>query len=693
MEQDKNKRLDELFKQAKNEPSKVSFEETKGQFLSSVGNQHVATKGIDIAKLFNLKLIIMITSIIATVALVLVLKPTNTTKAIEKVNINYSTPTKLVVANEKQVLQEQQQVITEYLRKVDRITPDGLALNQEKEQILLIPADSLKRYKKLLVQSARITELLDTAYQFPILTPEEILANNKQKVKMFGKKKQQKVKNGQWHQPDPEGFLFIPMDTTKRTHAFYIKRTEVSNLEYRTFLFDLLIQNRKEEFLKAKPDQAMWVKEYPNAFNQPMQDNYFSHPAYNDYPVVAISREGAELFCKWMTEELNVMFNLNLVNNFRLPSSDEWEFAAKGGLVNQPYPWGGPYLRNSKGCFLANFYPIKDNYTADGSLHTAKVDSYNPNDYGLYCMSGNVAEMVYYEDENNLPGTRGGSWSSIGQELQIVEGNDRFKGRTEPSVNVGFRPVMTYLGRANAQINPSGTVKIKGNIYIDKTEVSNFDWREYVMWLEKTYGKTAMEYRNALPDTLVWKEKESFNEPYTQYYYSHPAYNDYPVVGISYEQAVQYCKWRTERVKELFETKMLTDKKNVYPTNFEYRLPTKEEWEAAAKIGYSEKIQQQLNTKYKGQILANLKRNKEDNVVVAGNLAQNADIIAPVKSYWPNAAGCYNLIGNVAEMINQQGLAKGGSWMNEPSEVYIEKDLTYTKPTAWLGFRCVAEIK
>ena len=693
MEQDKNKRLDELFKQAKNEPSKVSFEETKGQFLSSVGNQHVATKGIDIAKLFNLKLIIMITSIIATVALVLVLKPTNTTKAIEKVNINYSTPTKLVVANEKQVLQEQQQVITEYLRKVDRITPDGLALNQEKEQILLIPADSLKRYKKLLVQSARITELLDTAYQFPILTPEEILANNKQKVKMFGKKKQQKVKNGQWHQPDPEGFLFIPMDTTKRTHSFYIKRTEVSNLEYRTFLFDLLIQNRKEEFLKAKPDQAMWVKEYPNAFNQPMQDNYFSHPAYNDYPVVAISREGAELFCKWMTEELNVMFNLNLVNNFRLPSSDEWEFAAKGGLVNQPYPWGGPYLRNSKGCFLANFYPIKDNYTADGSLHTAKVDSYNPNDYGLYCMSGNVAEMVYYEDENNLPGTRGGSWSSIGQELQIVEGNDRFKGRTEPSVNVGFRPVMTYLGRANAQINPSGTVKIKGNIYIDKTEVSNFDWREYVIWLEKTYGKTAMEYRNALPDTLVWKEKESFNEPYTQYYYSHPAYNDYPVVGISYEQAVQYCKWRTERVKELFETKMLTDKKNVYPTNFEYRLPTKEEWEAAAKIGYSEKIQQQLNTKYKGQILANLKRNKEDNVVVAGNIPDNADITAPVKSYWPNAAGCYNLIGNVAEMINQQGLAKGGSWKNEPSEVYIEKDLTYTKPTAWLGFRCVAEIK
>src|SRR5690606_21271821 len=120
----------------------------------------------------------------------------------------------------------------------------------------------------------------------------------------------------------------------------------------------------------------------------------------------------------------------------------------------------------------------------------------NPNDFGLYCMSGNVAEMVYYEDENNLPGTRGGSWSSIGQELQITEGNDRFKGSTKPSVNIGFRPVITFLRKAKAQINPPGTVKIKDNIYIDETEITNFNWREYVMWLEKKHGKNAIEYKN-----------------------------------------------------------------------------------------------------------------------------------------------------------------------------------------------------
>lgn len=686
MNNDTNKMLNDLFNKAKNEPSKVSFEETKERFITSVSNKNNATKGNNFARFFNLKLIIMIASIITTITLVLVLKPISTTKTVEKENTTNTSTIETTIKNEKQVLQEQQQVITEYLQKVDRLTPKNITLNQEK--VLLIPTDSLKKYQKALVASARISEILDTAYRFPNLTPDEIAANNKQKAKMV----KQLIKL------DKKQYAFIPSGTFKienknwSVQAFYMQTTEVTNLEYRTFLFDLLITNRKEAFLKAKPDQAMWVKEYPNAFNKPMQDNYFSHSAYNDYPVVAISREGAEMYCKWLTEEVNKQ-KTELINDVRLPSNYEWMYAASSGGEHLPYPWGGPYIRNSNGNFLANFYPMKDNYIADGAFHTAKVQSYNPNDFGLYCMSGNVAEMVYYEDENNLPGTRGGSWSSIGQELQITEGNDRFKGSTKPSVNVGFRPVMTYLGRANAQINPPGTVKIKENIYIDETEITNFNWREYVMWLEKKHGKNAIEYKNALPDTLVWKEKESFNEPYTQYYYSHPAYNDYPVVGISYEQAVQYCKWRTECVKELFETKMLTDKKNVYPTNFEYRLPTKEEWEAAAKIGYSEKTQQQLNTKYKGQILANLKRNKEDNVVVAGNIPDNADITAPVKSYWPNASGCYNLIGNVAEMINQQGLAKGGSWINNPNEIFIEKEITYTKPTAWLGFRCVAEIK
>ncbi|MBE7442090.1 MAG: SUMF1/EgtB/PvdO family nonheme iron enzyme [Flavobacteriales bacterium] len=685
MDNDANKLLNDLFNKAKNEPSKVSFEETKERFLTSVGTKNNATKGNDFARFFNLKLIIMIASIITTVALVLVLKPTNTTKTVEKITTTPSTPATLVVANEKQVLQEQQQVITEYLRKVDKLTPQRIELKQEKEQNLLIPADSLKKYQEALVQSARITELLDTGYKFPKLTPEEILANNKQKAKMIK----------QLDKLDKKHYAFIPTGTFKAddknwsVQAFYMQTTEVTNLEYRTFLFDLLIHERKDEFLAAKPDQSRWVKDYSYSYNKPMEEQYFSHAAYNDYPVVAISRKGAEMYCKWLTEEVNKQRNGTFINDVRLPSNYEWMYAAAGGKDGQSYPWGGPYLKNAKGCYLANYQPLKGNFKDDGAFHTAKVDSYYANDYGLYCMSGNVAEMVYYENENQLPGTKGGSWTSVAAEIQI-NGADKYKGMSNASVDIGFRPVITYF---NKMINPTGTVKINDQLYMDETEITNFNWQEYVMWLANKHGKTAIEYKNALPDTLVWRDKLAYNEPYTKYYYSHPAYKEFPVIGISYEQAVQYCKWRTERVKELFKTKQLTDKKNVYPSNFEYRLPTKEEWEAAAKIGYSEKTKKLLETKHKGQLLANLRRKLEDNVVVAGNPTQNADVTAPVKSYWPNAAGCYNLIGNVAEMINQQGLAKGGSWISNPNEIDIERDITYTKPTAWLGFRCVAEIK
>ncbi|MCL4857478.1 MAG: SUMF1/EgtB/PvdO family nonheme iron enzyme, partial [Flavobacteriales bacterium] len=586
MDNDANKLLNDLFNKAKNEPSKVSFEETKERFLTSVGTKNNATKGNDFARFFNLKLIIMIASIITTVALVLVLKPTNTTKTVEKITTTPSTPATLVVANEKQVLQEQQQVITEYLRKVDKLTPQRIELKQEKEQNLLIPADSLKKYQEALVQSARITELLDTGYKFPKLTPEEILANNKQKAKMIK----------QLDKLDKKHYAFIPTGTFKAddknwsVQAFYMQTTEVTNLEYRTFLFDLLIHERKDEFLAAKPDQSRWVKDYSYSYNKPMEEQYFSHAAYNDYPVVAISRKGAEMYCKWLTEEVNKQRNGTFINDVRLPSNYEWMYAAAGGKDGQSYPWGGPYLKNAKGCYLANYQPLKGNFKDDGAFHTAKVDSYYANDYGLYCMSGNVAEMVYYENENQLPGTKGGSWTSVAAEIQI-NGADKYKGMSNASVDIGFRPVITYF---NKMINPTGTVKINDQLYMDETEITNFNWQEYVMWLANKHGKTAIEYKNALPDTLVWRDKLAYNEPYTKYYYSHPAYKEFPVIGISYEQAVQYCKWRTERVKELFKTKQLTDKKNVYPSNFEYRLPTKEEWEAAAKIGYSEKTKKLL---------------------------------------------------------------------------------------------------
>ncbi|PJB13854.1 MAG: hypothetical protein CO118_11605, partial [Flavobacteriales bacterium CG_4_9_14_3_um_filter_32_8] len=285
-----------------------------------------------------------------------------------------------------------------------------------------------------------------------------IKTNNKQKEKMIkflAKYRSKKIHS--FNDIDEKKYAYIPMGTyidadvdgeklinekEVKLQAFYMQKTEVSNLEYRTFLFDLLIQNRKEDFLKAKPDQQQWTN--PNSYSPAMAEYYFSHPAYNDFPVNNIRREGAEMYCKWLTEERNKLDREKMVNDVRLPTVYEWKYAASSGGKYFPYPWGGPYARNSNGYFLANFYPMKDSSGFDNADILAPVTSYNPNDFGLYNMSGNVAEMVVYPKENNLPGTKGGSWMSIGYEIQI-NGSDNFKGITSPNVNIGFRPVITFL--------------------------------------------------------------------------------------------------------------------------------------------------------------------------------------------------------------------------------------------------------
>jgi sulfatase modifying factor 1 len=480
MEQNNNKRLDDLFNQAKTEPAKFSFEETKVNFLNSTSALGKVAKGGKLTQFINFKLILMITTICAiTVGTAMFFSNPSEIKIEEnkvtKINKSSLTDSALIV-------EEHEKVIKEYFEKVTAISPNILIEDTNKRKVKKRKQKTLNKPWFQKEQGTSETDVIETVdnYRFPNLNAEEWKAHQKQMNRMFGKtkrKKKAKKKNlpgiqgrDQWYQPDPFGFLFIPMGSYLRNkdtisiQAIYMKQTEVTNLEYRTFLFELLKQGRKAEFLKAKPDQTRWVKDYKSEFNKPMQMNYFSHPAYDAYPAVAMSREGAEMYCTWMTIELSKASGYGFVNNLRLPTTYEWEWAALGKQTGGPYPWGGPYLRNAKGCFLANFKPgenandtvcesfnnKKKNrkeggvFNADGAFFTAKVYSYNMNDYGLFCMAGNVAEMVI--DENNNPATKGGSWTSVAQELQIVDGKDRFKGLIKPSVDVGFRPVITYLG-------------------------------------------------------------------------------------------------------------------------------------------------------------------------------------------------------------------------------------------------------
>ena len=239
---------------------------------------------------------------------------------------------------------------------------------------------------------------------------------------------------------------------------------------------------------------------------------------------------------------------------------------------------------------------------------------------------------------------------------------------------------------------PPGTVKINETLYFDKGEVSNADWREFDQWARKSFRAATFMNWSSTPDTTVWRKDLAECEEEVKHYYRHEKYSDRPVVGISYKQAVNFCDWRTKMaMKELGEGR--ADKK-VLPGSVNFRLPTPEEFELVAKAGLKEKFQKYADKK-------GLKRNHLHNIIsdsipppgYVGEPNPDATITAPAVSYYPNEYGVYNLIGNVAEMTSEKGIAKGGSWNDRSKDVTVEKDFTYDGPASWLGFRCVCEVK
>ena len=228
------------------------------------------------------------------------------------------------------------------------------------------------------------------------------------------------------------------------------------------------------DIVNVYPDTLCWVHDYTYSYNEPMTRNYFWHPAFDNYPAVGIKWKQAMAFGKWRTRLWNDFQSERgeVINDeFRLPTETEWEYAARGGRDLSPYPWGGPYMRNKKGCILANFKPGRGNYPDDGGYYTVKADAYFPNDYGLYCMAGNVSEWtssaynenayhfvhdmnpdMQYNAQDSDPITlkrkviRGGSWKDIAYFCQT--GTRNYEYQDTAKCYVGFRNVLTFLGRS-----------------------------------------------------------------------------------------------------------------------------------------------------------------------------------------------------------------------------------------------------
>jgi len=223
----------------------------------------------------------------------------------------------------------------------------------------------------------------------------------------------------------------------------------------------------RTEEVKIYPDTTVWIKDFAYSYNEPMHNDYFWHKAYGDYPVVGVSWIQAKAFCEWRTLNKNTYIkskknHFNNVNAFRLPSEAEWEYAARGGLESATFPWGGPYTKSDRGCFLANFKPNRGDYAADTALYTVEAKSYDTNGYNLYNMAGNVSEWTdsaydansydfvstmnpaVIDNSNKRKVVRGGSWKDVSYFLQVS--TRAFEYADSARSYIGFRTVQDYMG-------------------------------------------------------------------------------------------------------------------------------------------------------------------------------------------------------------------------------------------------------
>jgi sulfatase modifying factor 1 len=254
-----------------------------------------------------------------------------------------------------------------------------------------------------------------------------------------------------------------------------LRTIDVTKLKYKYSWMDIEAaarsrNGRRKDFIRKEeisiyPDTTVWIRDFEYSYNEPMHNDYFWHDAYSEYPVVGINWNQAKAFCNWRTKYKNDdqrSRGKQAVNQFRLPTEAEWEYAARGGIEGGTYPWGGPYVISDTGCFMANFKPQRGDYAADQALYTVEAKSYEPNDYNLYNMAGNVSEWTnssYYpgsyeyastmnpnadSKDNSRKVIRGGSWKDVAYFLQVSTRDYEYKDSARSYI--GFRTVQDYMG-------------------------------------------------------------------------------------------------------------------------------------------------------------------------------------------------------------------------------------------------------
>ena len=362
--------------------------------------------------------------------------------------------------------------------------------NNEYRQFVYWTRDSI--FRRTLVK-AGVDGFLKEGDAFDMLDEDKRPLNWKTKIDTRKNEDHKEALEEMYLPPHERFYGRKEIDTRKLIYDFYWwdlkqaanprNRYDFLKKEYNGFVINTLgerieIKDRSAflqyEQVPVYPDTLCWISDFSYSYNEPFAVMYFWHVAYDNYPVVGVNWNQARAFCSWRTNLLNDALGAQrdpFVHHYRIPTEYEWEWAARGGLANSKYPWGGPYTRNNQGCFLANFKPLRGNYADDGAVRTARVGTYEPNDYHLYDMVGNVAEWTIsaydessyrfvhdlnpnfeYNARRDEPAVmkrkviRGGSWKDVEYYLRVD--TRTYEYQDTATSFIGFRCIRDYLGNS-----------------------------------------------------------------------------------------------------------------------------------------------------------------------------------------------------------------------------------------------------
>lgn len=293
------------------------------------------------------------------------------------------------------------------------------------------------------------------------------------------------------------------------------------------------------------------------------------------------------------------------------------------------------------------------------------------------------------------------------KEDKVITGKYSFAGFIHAERNAQTRAFDSLGTGKFKMIQPPSCVHLTKNLFIDEAEITNIDYQEFLFYVKRDSSKESLT--KVIPQLRVYDHNGAD-------YFTSPQYRFFPVVGLAHEQAKAYCEWRSLFVTSLYKAEYKKD------VNFKFRLPTETEWELAASNGLSKSkykygvetvrtVSYKINSKASGFLLDKIQTTKTEEELLR-DIAQTGsinDLPFNVKrelpyflrfdtpyyaySFYRNNFGIYNMIGNVAEFIEEKGVAKGGSFRDTLPNSKISDRRNYDAPTNDIGFRCICEVE